>query len=196
MDTSEESSEPGNSENSNEIFKPDGKKQLFDRIEKLESKTNMAYKFFEELLQTTTNKDECSLYTDLLCNKLRSLDENTREMVIAEIDSIFHRIKHLGPQALHSKPLYPQPLCPKPSFSYQSNFLPNMQLSNEYHNLLTPSFQTQLSPSPPLQPLLFNDASLNSPSPPSMLSVYSDSRDISSESLMQYGSSATTMSSN
>jgi len=191
MDTSEESSEPGNSENSNKISESDGKKQLLDKIEKLESKTNTAYKFSKQLLQITTNKDDCSLYTDLLCNKLRSLDEDAREMVMLEIDTIVHRIKHLGPQALHSKPLFLEP-----SFSYQNNHLPSMQPSNEYLSLLTPSFQTELSPSPPLQPLLFNDASLNPPSPSSMLSVYSDSRDLRSGSLMQYGSSTTSMSSN
>lgn len=40
------------------------------------------------------SRDECSLYAELLAKKLRDFDENTRELVMLEIDNYLYRLKY------------------------------------------------------------------------------------------------------
>lgn len=68
--------------------KPDAK------IEKIKKRMDEAYTFFKDISQQSA-KDECSLYTDFLCSKLRSFDEKKRELAMMQIDNIMFQLKHI-----------------------------------------------------------------------------------------------------
>lgn len=73
------------------------KKTKSDEKNIIENSFIQAYKFFKQMTETPA-KDECSLYTDLLCSKLRTFDEKKREIAMIEIDNVMFRLKHLENQ--------------------------------------------------------------------------------------------------
>nr|CAH7743612.1 unnamed protein product [Callosobruchus chinensis] len=68
---------------------------------KVEKKMDEAYKYFKQLTQKP-NQDECSLYTELLCKKLRGMQEKTREIAMLEIDKLIFQLKQWEIQGLTS----------------------------------------------------------------------------------------------
>lgn len=51
-----------------------------------------AYNYFKQM-NRKPEQDECSLYTELLCKKLRGLQEKTREIAMLEIDKLIFHLK-------------------------------------------------------------------------------------------------------
>lgn len=47
--------------------------------------------------KSVQEKDECSFFTDLLATKLRSLNENSRDMLMREIDHLYFCAKYISP---------------------------------------------------------------------------------------------------
>lgn len=68
------------------------KKRKAEQMQVMESRLNEAYEHLKKA-EETPKKDDCSLYGDLLARKLRSLDENTREYAMLEIDKMIYELK-------------------------------------------------------------------------------------------------------
>lgn len=117
-----------------------------ERTKLIENRMDEAYKFFKQISETP-DKDECSLYTDLLCAKLRKFDENKREIAMREIDNVMYRLKHLENQIVQT------PLPP----SYYPNIIPSY-LQSGYTN-------TMKSPYLPPTPFVTTTTMSTSPSP-------------------------------
>jgi len=65
------------------------------RVEKknnAERRMDEAYHILK-IMSEKPDQDECSLYAELLCRKLRALNENIRDIAMYEIDSIMYRLK-------------------------------------------------------------------------------------------------------
>lgn len=64
------------------------------KIETIHNRMEEAYRILKNVSEKP-DKDECSLYAELLAKKLRALDENTREIVMHEISNLmFHAKMH------------------------------------------------------------------------------------------------------
>jgi hypothetical protein len=61
-------------------------------IETVEDRVEKAYQILRKMCERP-DKDECSLYAELLAKKLRALDENKREIVMHEISDLMFRAK-------------------------------------------------------------------------------------------------------
>lgn len=85
-------------------------------MNKVEEQMDEAYNYFKELTQKP-EQDECSLYTELLCKKLRGLKEKTREIAILEIDRLIFQLKQNEMQNQASQHLQTQ----SPSYQLQSS---------------------------------------------------------------------------
>lgn len=68
------------------------KKRKVEKKSNTEKRMNEAYHILK-IMSEKPDSDECSLYTELLCKKLRALNENTREIAMYEIDNIMYRLK-------------------------------------------------------------------------------------------------------
>lgn len=59
---------------------------------------NKTLKLIKAAVQESSNakgsKDQCKLYTDLLCERLRAFDDYTRDIAMHEIDNIIFRLKN------------------------------------------------------------------------------------------------------
>lgn len=93
-----------------------------------------AYKIMKNVVEKP-QKDDCSLYAELLARKLRTFDESTREILMHEIDELIFRAK-----------------CETRNRTVQSH-LPTMQLGHQYppsyNNYAIPPYynhNTSLSP--------------------------------------------------
>jgi len=60
------------------------------KIETVEDRVEEAYQILRKMCEKPA-KDECSLYAELLAQKLRALDENRREIVMHEISDLMFR---------------------------------------------------------------------------------------------------------
>jgi hypothetical protein len=61
-------------------------------IETVEDRVEKAYQILRKMCERP-DKDECSLYAELLAKKLRALDENKRDIVMHEISDLMFRAK-------------------------------------------------------------------------------------------------------
>lgn len=66
------------------------KRKLEDIAEK---RIDEAYSILKDLTAKPPEKEECAMFCDLLCFKLKALHENNREAAMHEIDNIMYRIK-------------------------------------------------------------------------------------------------------
>lgn len=73
------------------------------KMETIHSRMEEAYRILKNVSEKP-DKDECSLYAELLAKKLRALDENTREIVMHEINNLmFHaKMRKRNPQSLQA----------------------------------------------------------------------------------------------
>jgi chromosomal replication initiation ATPase DnaA len=62
------------------------------KIETVEDRVEEAYQILRKMCERAA-KDECSLYAELLANKLRALEDNKREIVMHEISDLMFRAK-------------------------------------------------------------------------------------------------------
>jgi hypothetical protein len=62
------------------------------KMETVEDRVEEAYQILRKMCERPA-KDECSLYAELLANKLRVLDGNKREIVRHEISDLMFRAK-------------------------------------------------------------------------------------------------------
>lgn len=67
------------------------KKRTIDNVEK-ERRMDEAYNYMKSM-RAKPAEDACSLFTELLCQKLRALDDVMREIAMHEIDCIMFRFK-------------------------------------------------------------------------------------------------------
>lgn len=81
--------------NPNNIFKAPAdrgttRKRKGMKLEMMQNQMEKAYRMFKNVSEKP-DEDECSLYAELIAKKLRALDENTREIVMHEINNLmFH----------------------------------------------------------------------------------------------------------
>ncbi|CAH2014376.1 unnamed protein product [Acanthoscelides obtectus] len=112
----------------------------------IENKMNEAYDYIKQMTQKPQiPQDECSLYTQLLCKKLRGLPENTREIAMLEIDRLIFNLKQ---KELSSNP-HAQILInpPQPTnFGHSGNLY--YQPSTSYHPYPSPQQSPTYHPSP------------------------------------------------
>ncbi|KAJ8936514.1 hypothetical protein NQ318_022601 [Aromia moschata] len=140
----------------------------------IDQKMDKAYKVFKNVTDTQMPPpDQCSLYGELLATKLRTLDADTREMAMIEIDLLVYRLKHrynessqqhFGHLNLQNIPIQSTASFPHNSNQYQrTNFEPVVQHKSRpsssasfHHSLLSNHhYSTTNSPSPsPLAPIL------------------------------------------
>jgi hypothetical protein len=62
------------------------------KLEMIQNQMEKAYKMFKNVSEKPDD-DECSLYAELIAKKLRALDENTREIVMHEINNLMFRAR-------------------------------------------------------------------------------------------------------
>jgi hypothetical protein len=62
------------------------------KMEIIQNQMEKAYRMLKNVSEKP-DKDECSLYAELIAKKLRALDENTREIVMHEINNLMFRAK-------------------------------------------------------------------------------------------------------
>lgn len=65
------------------------KKRKASNISIIENRMEDAYNILKKV-SAEPSRDECSLYAEFLANKLRALDENTREIAMHEIDNYLY----------------------------------------------------------------------------------------------------------
>lgn len=65
------------------------KKRKVEKKSNTEKHMDEAYHILK-IMSEKSDSDECFLYTELLCKKLRVLNENTREIAMYEIDNIMY----------------------------------------------------------------------------------------------------------
>nr|CAH7743613.1 unnamed protein product [Callosobruchus chinensis] len=99
---------------------------------KVEKKMDEAYKYFKQLTQKP-NQDECSLYTELLCKKLRGMQEKTREIAMLEIDKLIFQLKQWEIQGLtsHSQ----TPITTSGPYQSQHSHYQHQPPSTTFHSL-------------------------------------------------------------
>lgn len=69
------------------------KKRKIEKKSNTEERMDEAYNILK-IMSKKPDSDECSLYTELLCKKLRALNENIREIAMYEINNnIMYRLK-------------------------------------------------------------------------------------------------------
>lgn len=61
-------------------------------MERVEERVEKAYQILRKMCERP-DKDECSLYAELIAKKLRALEENKREIVKHEISDLMFRAK-------------------------------------------------------------------------------------------------------
>lgn len=69
------------------------KRKSNDKVEVIENKMDEAFTILKQITQTSA-KNKCTLFTDLLCAKLESLNEYKQDIAMMEIDSLMFRLKH------------------------------------------------------------------------------------------------------
>jgi len=115
------------------------KKRKASNISIIENRMEDAYNILKKV-SAEPSRDECSLYAELLANKLRALDENTRETAMHEIDNYLYGLKRNQNQLRHQNNPIPinstQTHSPYPHTfqTYSSQSLHN-QLPIEYSTL-------------------------------------------------------------
>lgn len=84
---------PRNANNTQKVLAQRGssRKRRGMKMETAEDRVEKAYQILRNMCERP--KDECSLYAELLANKLRALDEKTREIVMHEISDLMFRAK-------------------------------------------------------------------------------------------------------
>lgn len=68
------------------------KRRKVEKKSTTEKRMNEAYHILK-VMSEKPDEDECSLYTELLCKKLRALNDNTREFAMYEINNLMYRLK-------------------------------------------------------------------------------------------------------
>lgn len=111
-----------------------------------------AYSIMKKACESIQEKeiDECSLYTDLLAVKLRALDENTRDILMHDIDNLYFRAKYSNninsQQQLNNRNpnsnIFTTPNVPIPSTQLLSQLHPG----HSFHISPQHSFPSQHSP--------------------------------------------------
>jgi len=117
------------------------------KMETIHSRMEEAYRILKNVSEKP-DKDECSLYAELLAKKLRALDENTREIVMHEINNLmFHaKMRKQNPQLLQA------PLSSHPGALYSTitafETCNNHPFSFPQHNshISVPTHSSQPSP--------------------------------------------------
>jgi hypothetical protein len=102
---------PPNTDNTFKVLADRGttRKRKGLKMETIHSRMEEAYRILKNVSEKP-DKDECSLYAELLAKKLRALDEDTREIVMHEINNLmFHaKMRKQNPQSL-KEPLSSHP---------------------------------------------------------------------------------------
>lgn len=75
----------------NEGGPPIVKKRKAEKVSSVEKRMDEAYNFLKQV--ATKPKDESSLFCELLCSKLRALDNETREIAMHEINNLMFNLK-------------------------------------------------------------------------------------------------------
>lgn len=76
-----------------------GKKRKTENAEHVDKRMDEAYLFFKNVAaKHKVAKDQSSMFCDLLCYKLRALDDDTREIAMHEIDNLMFRFKNASKQ--------------------------------------------------------------------------------------------------
>jgi hypothetical protein len=127
------------------------RKRKVMKLETIHSRMEEAYRILKNVSEKP-DKDECSLYAELLAKKLRALDENTREIVMHEINNLmFHaKMRKQNPQSFQT------PLSTHPGGLYSTT--PSVETCNN-HPFTFPQHHSHLSvPAPSSQPSPGNSA--------------------------------------
>ncbi|GBN29032.1 hypothetical protein AVEN_4367-1 [Araneus ventricosus] len=96
----------------------------------VENRMNEAYLLLKQVAsKPKVAKDESQLFCDLLCLKLRALDEDTRERAMYEMNNLMFRFKHQASNIPSTPIPYQQPGY-FPAFSPQWHGMNNHQLPN------------------------------------------------------------------
>lgn len=119
------------------------KRKSNDKVEVIENKMDEAFTILKQITQTPA-KNKCTLFTDLLCAKLESLNEFKQDIAMMEIDNLMFRLKHSDNQMVQPQsPYYQFPTTNIPTYSQQ---LHNDNYSTASSSSSSSSLQPQPSP--------------------------------------------------
>lgn len=117
------------------------KRKSNDKVEVIENKMDEAFTILKQITQTPA-KNKCTLFTDLLCAKLESLNEYKQDIAMMEIDNLMFRLKHSDNQMV-------QPQSPYYQFSTTNIPTYSQQLHHDnYSTASSSSSSLQPQPSP------------------------------------------------
>lgn len=140
-------------------------------MDKVKEQMDEAYKYFKQLTQKP-NQDECSLYTELLCKKLRGMQEKTREVAMLEIDKIIFNLKqwetqcsssHSQTQITTSGPYQSQHSHQQQPFNHSTTYNAYSPFGFPQMNYHTQQF-SPFNPSPSQPSLVFHPPTSQPPS--------------------------------
>ncbi|CAI6343422.1 unnamed protein product [Macrosiphum euphorbiae] len=116
------------------------KRKSNDKVEVIENKMDEAFTILKQITQTPA-KNKCTLFTDLLCAKLESLNEYKQDIAMMEIDNLMFRLKHSDNQMVQPQPPYHQ---------FPSTNIPiySQQLHHDNYSTASSSSSIQPLPSP------------------------------------------------
>lgn len=116
------------------------------KLSDTESRLDEAYNIIKRVL-VDPSRDICLLYSELLAQKLRNFDDNTREIAMNEIDNYLFNLKHNRSQINYLPHTRHETLQSYeiPPISYPST---NTQQSSEAISTSLPSPLTEYAPSP------------------------------------------------
>jgi len=106
-----------------DVVMSSNKKRKIEKKSNTEKRMDEAYNILK-VMSKKPDQDECSLYTELLCRKLRTLNENTREIAMHKIDNIMYCLK----QQQSRPPVVPS----QSSLAHGGNF--QYEMSSEVHH--------------------------------------------------------------
>lgn len=138
------------------------KKRKRQTINETDRRSEEAYQFLQDMRNKP--EDECSLFSDLLCQKLRMLNEELRPIAMHEIDCLMFRFKRQ--QCNLPTPPYFQEQLPLHSPAHSNSYSqPSPGYSNSSSSHSQPSPYFHFNPSPVYQPS--QPSPRHSPSPSS-----------------------------
>lgn len=91
------------------------KKRKSEKILAIKQCQDEAYSHLKKATEIP-DKDECSLYAELLASKLRTLDENIRGYAMLKIDKLIYGLKQQTYYASSAPPQYPSHYQQSPTF--------------------------------------------------------------------------------
>lgn len=126
----EESQGTAAMEANNQGGPPTGRKRKAKATEVTEKRMDEAYTLLKKVAnKPKADKDESSLFCDLLCLKLKALDDNTREIAMHEINNLLFNLK---------KPNIQQPYWSYPRNNQPGYFTNTVPLSRSVTPIMSP----------------------------------------------------------